>query len=170
MVRSAEDRSDPGGPVGAAGTGEPGDDLARMADRLHSLSIRLLRTVREEDAATGLSAPRLSALSVLVFAGERSMGELAAAEQVRPPTMTRLVQALEADGLAVREPDPSDARQVRVRATARGRAILEEGRRRRVAALVARLEALPASARADVTRAVQALEGAFGVRSRRPSG
>lgn len=137
-----------------------------MADRLHSLAIRLLRTVRTEDDATGLSAPRLSALSVLVFAGERSMGELAAAEQVRPPTMTRLVQGLEADGLVERSADPEDGRQVRVRATAAGRKLLEAARRRRVDALVSRLDALAPTARADVARAVEALERVFGVRSR----
>ena len=80
-----------------------------LADRLHSAAIRLLRRLRAEDAASGVSAPRLSALSVLVFAGPRTLGELAAAEQVRPPTMTRLVTALEAQGLLARTGDPADA-------------------------------------------------------------
>ena len=65
-----------------------------MAANLHSVSIRMLRTLRREDDGIGLSAPRLSALSVIVFAGPLSLGELAAAEQVRPPTMSRIVEAL----------------------------------------------------------------------------
>src|SRR5919199_1876113 len=87
----------------------PQDPARRaVADRLHSAAIHLLRRLRKVDEASGLSAPRLSALSVLVFAGPRTLGELAAAEQVRPPTMTRLVRALERSGLVTREHDPDD--------------------------------------------------------------
>ena len=81
-----------------------------MADRLHSAAIHLLRRLRVEDEALGISAPRLSALSVLVFAGPRRVGELAEAEQVEPPTMTRLVDGMERDGYVVRGPDPDDRR------------------------------------------------------------
>ena len=69
-------------------------DTRDVAARLHSASIRLLRTLRREDDGSGLSAPRLSALSVIVFAGPLSLAELAAAEQVTPPTMSRIVEAL----------------------------------------------------------------------------
>lgn len=133
-----------------------------LADHLHSLAIHVLRTVRTVDAAAGLTGPRLSALSVVVYRGPLTMGELAEAEQVRPPTMTRLVQALEAESLVERETAPTDARRVRVRATAKGRRLLERGRRRRIEALAARLDGLPATARADIARAVAALEGVFG--------
>src|SRR5437868_13069961 len=109
-------------------------EAADVADRLHSAAIHLLRFVRREDTRSGLSAPRLSALSVIVFAGPLTLGELAAAEQVRPPTMTRLVAALEAEGLVERVPDPRDGRVVRVRATARGRRLLMAGRAGRGAA------------------------------------
>src|SRR5919204_2378557 len=95
------------------------------ADRLHSASIHVLRRVAREDAASGLSAARLSALSVLVFAGPRTLGELAAAERVRPPTMTSIVRGLEGAGLVRREPDPDDGRVTRVRATAKGERILQ---------------------------------------------
>ena len=139
-------------------------ELESIADGLHSLAIRVLRTVRTEDPASGIGAARLSALSVLVFRGPMPIGELAATEQVRPPTMTRLVQALEADGLVRRESDPGDRRQVRVRATARGQRLLEQGRRRRIEALARRLQVLPVEARADVTRAITALENVFGAR------
>src|SRR5229473_2111765 len=74
------------------------------ADRLHSAAIHLLRRLRRQDDASGLTAPRLSALSVIVFSGPLTLGALATAEQVRPPTMTRLVAALEEAGLVVREP------------------------------------------------------------------
>src|SRR4051795_9796132 len=93
----------------------------QLADQLHSAAIHLLRRLRTEDTASGLSAPRLSALSVIVFGGPLTLGALAAAEQVRPPTMTRLVSALEQAGLVTREPDPKDRRQVLLRATAEGR-------------------------------------------------
>ncbi|HEX4936461.1 MAG TPA: MarR family transcriptional regulator, partial [Gemmatimonadaceae bacterium] len=108
----------------------------------HSAAIHLLRRLRAEDRRTGLSGPRASALSVLVFGGPRTLGELAAAEQVKPPTMTRLVTALEARGLVTREGDAHDARLVRVRATPEGIRLLQEGRARRIARLQVALEGL----------------------------
>lgn len=102
------------------------------ADKLHSAAIHLLRTLRAADAESGLSPARLSALSVLVFGGECSLTQLAESEGVRPPTMTRLVQGLEADGLVERAPDASDRRATVLRATRRGRAILEKARARRI--------------------------------------
>src|SRR5918992_1439308 len=86
------------------------DMPARTADRLHSAAIHLLRRLRRVDVASGLTAPRLSALSVVVFSGPLTLGALAAAEQVQPPTMTRIVGALEAAGLVQREPKPGDGR------------------------------------------------------------
>jgi DNA-binding MarR family transcriptional regulator len=112
------------------------------ADRFHSAAIHALRHVRRVDPATGLSAARLSALSVLVFGGSRTIGELAAAEQVRPPTMTSIVQALEEGGYLRRDPDLRDARVVRVTATKKGEQVLHEGRRRRVEQLGERLGTL----------------------------
>lgn len=137
----------------------PSDDAERTADRLHSAAIHLLRRLRREDAKSGLSAPRLSALSVVVFGGPVTLGELAAAEQVRPPTMTRLVSALEAEGLVVREPDANDGRITRIRATPRGHALLVRGRARRVAALTAEVRALGAEDRQVLVRALEILEG-----------
>src|SRR5438132_7458747 len=98
------------------------------ADRFHSAAIHALRHVRREDPASGLSAARLSALSVLVFGGPRTLGELAAAEQVRPATMTRIAQSLVEDGHARREADPSDCRGVRLGAKGKGRTVLHGGR------------------------------------------
>src|SRR3954462_9857416 len=102
------------------------------ADRFHSAAIHALRHVRREDPATGLTAARLSALSVLVFGGPRTLGELAAAEQVRPATMTRIAQSLGEDGYARREGDPSGRRIARLSATAKGRKVMQQGRERRV--------------------------------------
>ena len=115
----------------ASGTVTP--ELA--ADRLHSAAIHLLRRAQREDAAAGVTAARLSALSVLVFAGARTVGELAEAERVRSPTMTGIVNGLERDGLVRREGDRNDGRRSRVVATAKGRRLLERARARRIAAL-----------------------------------
>jgi DNA-binding MarR family transcriptional regulator len=117
-------------------------DPSEVADRLHSAAIHLLRRVRRVDQETGLTAARLSALSVLVFGGPTTLGRLARAEQVRAPTMSRLVSALEEDGLATREPHAEDGRVVVVTASARGREVLERGRERRVAELADLLDGL----------------------------
>lgn len=113
-----------------------------VADRLHSAAIHLLRLVRRVDTATGLSPARLSALSVLVFGGARTVGDLATAEQVRSPTMSRLVAEMEAAGLVTRRVGTDDRRVAMVSATPAGRRLLHAGRRRRVAELAARLEDL----------------------------
>jgi DNA-binding MarR family transcriptional regulator len=113
-----------------------------IADRLHSAAIHLLRRVRGQDESSGLSPARLSALSVVVFGGPVTLGRLASAEQVTAPTMTRLVSALEADGLLSRKDDAVDRRVVWLSATAKGKRILQEGKRRRVQALAAALNAL----------------------------
>jgi DNA-binding MarR family transcriptional regulator len=125
------------------------------ADRLHSASVHVLRRVAREDPASGLSSARLSALSVLVFGGARTLGELAAAEQVRPPTMTRIVRGLEADGLVGRKADPEDGRVVRVHATAKGNRVLQRARQRRIDSLAERLAGLEAS---DILRVREAAE------------
>jgi DNA-binding MarR family transcriptional regulator len=132
---------------------------AALADRLHSAAIHLLRRVRRADSATGLSAARRSARSVVVFGGPIRITALAAAEQVRTPTMTPIVAALERAGLVVREPDASDARAALLRATPKGARLMAEGRARRVALLTVELEGLAAGERAALERAVGILEG-----------
>ncbi len=136
----------------------PSVDSSELADRLHSAAIHLLRRLRREDDAAGLPAPQLSALSVVVFGGPITLGALASAEQVRPPTITKLVAALEKAGLVEREIDASDRRVARVRATAKGTRLLHEGRIRRVATLAAALAQLPEAERARVVRAIPVLE------------
>lgn len=129
-----------------------------LADRLHSAAIHLLRRVRRQDQATGLGPAQLSALSVVVFAGPITLGELAAAEQVRPPTMTRIAAALLRARLVERLDDAQDRRIVRLRATARGRRLLQAGRARRVAVLAERLRLLDAADAQSLASALRALE------------
>jgi DNA-binding MarR family transcriptional regulator len=131
------------------------------ADRLHSAAIHALRHVRREDAASGLSAARLSALSVLVFGGPRTLGELAAAEHVRPATMSRIVQALEQDGHVRRDRDPSDGRVARLRATAKGERVMWRGRRKRVENLAELLDRLDPDEVERVREAAELVERAL---------
>jgi DNA-binding MarR family transcriptional regulator len=128
-----------------------------LADQIHSAAIHLLRHLRKEDNASGLSAPRLSALSVVVFGGPVTLGQLARAEQVKPPTMTRIVTGLENDGLARREGDKRDKRLTRIYATPKGRKVLLAGRARRVELLARAVENLSARQLADLRRGAQLL-------------
>ena len=129
-----------------------------VADRLHSATLHLLRMLRRQDASLGVGPAKLSALAVLVFGGPRSIGALARAEQVRLPTMSRLVAALERDGLARRSPDPDDRRAAIVHPTALGRSVLRRGRERRVASLASRLEKLTAVEQDLLERAAELIE------------
>ena len=133
-------------------------DQKEVADRLHSAAIHLLRRIRKVDEASGLSAARLSALSVLVFGGPTTVGALARAEQVSAPTMSRLVSGLERDGFVVREVDEEDARAVRVRATPRGRRVLVQGRERRVTELAQLLDGVSANDLRTLGSAAEILE------------
>ena len=134
------------------------DAPARTADRLHSAAIHLLRRLRREDTASGLTAPRISALSVIVYGGPLTLGALASAEQVRPPTMTRIVAALEESGLVARVPGTNDRREVIVNATEKGKRLLDEGRARRIESLARQLAVLPSSELATLEQAAEILE------------
>ena len=134
-----------------------GPDPAEVADRIHAAAIRLLRYVRKEDAAAGVGAPQLSALSVLVFQGPQTMTQLAAAEQVRLPTMSRLVTELENRGLVTRKSDASDRRLSYISATKKGRNLLEEGRKRRLSRLVRALLRLPPDRLREIASAAEAI-------------
>lgn len=135
--------------------------LSTAADRFHSAAIHALRHARREDDASGLSPARLSALSVLVFAGPKTIGELAEAEQVRPPTMSAIVDGLEQDGLARRAADPADRRLVRVQASPKGKRVLERARERRIAALAERLSGLGPDEIETVRRAADLVDSAL---------
>lgn len=131
--------------------------MEQTADRLHSAAIHLLRRVRREDESAGLGPARLSALSVVVFGGAIRISDLARAEQVRTPTMTPIVAALERDGLVTRETDASDARAAVLRATLKGARLLAEGRSRRVRHLAGELRGLTAEERRTLRRAANIL-------------
>ena len=131
-----------------------------LADRLHSAAIHVLRRVAREDTASGLGGPALSALSVVVFAGPLSLGKLAEAEQVTPPTMTRTVQGLEAAELVRREKDEWDGRVVNIHATPKGVEVLQVARARRVAALASSLARLGERDLRTLERAASLLERA----------
>ena len=129
-----------------------------LAPRLHSAALHLLRRLAQEDRASGQTPARLSALSVLVFAGPRSIGRLARDERVTAPTMTRLVAGLERDGLVSRIADPDDRRSRRLEATDEGRRILLEGRERRIVALARLLGSASARDRETLSRAAELIE------------
>ena len=131
-------------------------ELIEIADKLHSAAIHLLRRLRVGDRESGIGPAQLSALSVLVFGGPRSLGELADAEQVRPPTMSRIVSGLERAGLVKRE-STEDGRRVRLLATPKGTKILREGRQRRVESLAKALALLGETERARLTELAELL-------------
>jgi len=135
-----------------------------LADQLHSAAIGLLRQLRREDDATGITSPRLSALSVVVFGGPLPLGQLAKAEQVKPPTMTRIVTGLEEDGFVTRRDDATDGRLTQIHATPKGRRIMAAGRARRVSALSAAVQALDRQGRRELEsgiRVIQSLNSAL---------
>jgi DNA-binding MarR family transcriptional regulator len=132
-----------------------GKDAEALADKLHSAAIHLLRQLRKEDDASGLSAPRLSALSVVVFGGPLTLGELARAEQVKPPTMTRIVTGLEKDGLVRRKGDTRDRRLTHIEATSKGQKVLAAGRARRVEKLATAVGRLDSKELAELRQGLQ---------------
>jgi DNA-binding MarR family transcriptional regulator len=133
-------------------------DSQNVADQLHSVAIHMLRKLRREDEGSGLNAPRLSALSVIVFGGPVTLGDLAAAEQVRPPTMTRIVNALEEQGLVERKQNTKDARSIHLSATPAGKKLLMAGRTRRVRALAKQIASLSSEDRTVLQKATTILK------------
>lgn len=141
-----------------------------IADRVHSAALHLVRAVRTVDAAMGLSPARSSALSILVFGGPRTVGALARAEGVRSPTMTAMVNGMEAERLVRRRPGFGDGRQVVVEATPKGRRILEQGRRLRVRRLQDLLSNLDDSELAVLDQAALLIDAAVDGELRRATG
>jgi DNA-binding MarR family transcriptional regulator len=135
---------------------EPGptEDVAEVAHRLRLATARLARLLRQQ-AGTGLSPSQSSVLASIEANGSLTLGELAAIEQVAPPTITKIVSKLEDDGLVVRAVDSRDRRVARVSISDVGRARLDQSRSRRDAWLTRRLaQASPT----DITRLVDALD------------
>ena len=118
---------------------------AELASSLRPVILRLGRRLRQmRDESVELTASQSSAMAVLLNRGDLTMGELAAEEQVRPPTITRVVKGLEERGLVVRTPAPQDGRQSLVGLTAAGHAVLLANRRLRTEWLAERLGDLDA--------------------------
>ena len=132
-------------------------EVVDLADRLHSTAIHLLRQVRVEDRASGIGPAQLSALSILVFGGSKSLKQLAAIEQVKPPTMVRIVQGLVEQRLAATRADKEDGRKLQISATARGRALMQRARLRRVESLARMLGEKSVAERAEIAGAIAVL-------------
>ena len=132
---------------------------------MHSAAIHVLRRAAEQDRSSGLSPARLSALSVVVFRGPLTLGELAVAEGVRSATMSGIVNGLEADGLLRRRPHETDRRAVLIAVTASGRRVLKQARERRIETVAARLGNLTEAELALLRQAAELLEARFALRS-----
>jgi DNA-binding MarR family transcriptional regulator len=130
-----------------------------LANALRPAVMRLARRLRQmQDESLGLNPNQLSAMAVLLNSGDQLMGELAAQERVRPPSMTRIVNSLEARGFVARRPDPRDHRQCLVSLTESGRHVLLANRRRRDQWLAVRIAGLDPAEREVLRRAVTVLE------------
>lgn len=130
----------------------------QLAEHLHSAAIHLLRRLRIQDLAAGIGPAKLSALSVLVFSGRPlSLAELAQAEQVKNPTMSRLVSAMERDGLVRTSVAKEDARAIQITASAKGRDLLLAGKQRRVTSLARALGGLSQSQISEMRKATDLL-------------
>src|SRR5215472_17400153 len=113
------------------GKSEVSPVLLEAADRLHSAAIHLLRGLRRRDRESGIGPAQVSALSVLVFGGKKSLAELAQAEQVKPPTMSRIVAGLLRGKFIHLKTDIADRRALVISATEKGVRLMQRARRRR---------------------------------------
>ncbi|HKT13912.1 MAG TPA: MarR family transcriptional regulator [Allosphingosinicella sp.] len=132
--------------------------IEQVADRLDLAAARLIRENRRRDNGSHLSAARLGALSAVAASGPLSLAQLAAAQQVRAPTMSRIVDGLVRDALISREVNASDRRGISIRVTDKGVALLREGRKLRARALADRMQRLGESEQRALVRGVELLE------------
>lgn len=131
------------------------------ADHMHSAAIHLLRHAARQDTLSGQGPARLSALSVLVFGGPKTLGELAAIERVKPPTMSRVVAGLKRSGLVRIDVDQQDQRRVHISVTAKGEHLLQEARKRRIQVLAEIFGSLPPAQLEVVSQAAEIIEQAL---------
>jgi len=134
----------------------PGDEQLRLAAELRLAVTRLARVLRQR-AEVGVTPSMLSALTSIERLGPVTLGKLAAAEQVQPPSMTAIVARLEESGMVVRETDPEDRRVARVRVSPDGKRLLDRTRSRKTAYLARALRTLSAEDRDVLERAVPLL-------------
>jgi len=128
-----------------------------LATRLRLGVMRLARRLRQQ-APEGITPSQLSALATLESDGALTLTELAAAERVQPPTMTRIVAALEDAGLVARSVDKKDRRCTNLKLTAGGRRLIARARSKKTAYLAARIGALSDSDRTTLSAATEILE------------
>jgi DNA-binding MarR family transcriptional regulator len=142
----------------SSGRPDDAESLEAVASALNSGAIHLLRSLAAVDRQAGLTPARLSALSVIVFAGPQQLGGLAAAEGVAGPTMTRIVDGLVAAGLAERRPDPRDGRASEIAATPAGEVLMRAAAGRRISAIASAIAELPAADRRRLTASAGLLD------------
>jgi len=142
-------------------------DRTGDAERLRHGVNRLARLMRHQDDGD-LGATSTAALATVRKRGPVTLGELAACEQVSPPTMTKVVEKLESRGFVTRRVDPDDRRVARVTVTTAGTRYLDRTRARRTAWLAARLGELDAEQRAQLTSTIELLEAIIGEPDNRP--
>lgn len=135
------------------------DELATTAARLRVALVRLSRLLRQRARVTDdLTATLLAALGTIEARGPIPLGELAAAEAVQPPTMTKVVAKLADRGLVERQVDTGDRRVARVAVTPAGRALIAASRTRRDAFLAQQLATLSPADLASLVAALPVLE------------
>jgi DNA-binding MarR family transcriptional regulator len=143
--------------VSTATTSKTPPDVADMAARLRLSATRLARRLRQE-AGTGHTPSQLSALATVHRHGPLTLGALAELERVAPPSITKVVAKLEADGLLERTTDPTDRRIHRVDVTRAGEGLLAETRRRKTTWLTGRIRELPLDEQARLAGALDVLD------------
>ena len=141
-------------------TSSPMTPIAERPDpeRIYLFVQHLGRRLRDIDARAGLTPARFSTLASLRFHGSRNIGDLAADERVRPPSMTRLVRDMERDSLLTRTPDPADGRGVLIELTPSAAALFDAVRAEKIALVADFLETLGGPARASIRVAFAALD------------
>lgn len=130
----------------------------KLATRLHFAAIHLSRRLKRDDDSDGLSVAQLSVISTLVLNGPMTLSALAEAEQVRPPTMTRLVQRLESDGYLIRTQSRTDARVSVIKHASKGWIALEKAAERRATLLADALSGMNREDLEMLERAVELME------------
>ncbi|TCO58148.1 MarR family winged helix-turn-helix transcriptional regulator [Actinocrispum wychmicini] len=129
-----------------------------LTSRLRLSVMRLNRRLRAQRTSSSVTLSQISALSSLHKCGPMSPGELAAREGVQPPSMTRVIGALEDMGYISKRAHPNDGRQVIVELTEKGLGYIEADISAREAWLDARLSELDDTERAILSRAAEIIE------------
>jgi DNA-binding MarR family transcriptional regulator len=134
----------------------------QLAVDLRVSLLRTARRLRAQKSVDELSDAHFSVLSLLFTRGPRTPGELAEADHVRPPSMTRTIAGLVDQGFVARTDHPDDGRQVLISLTDAGRGVVEDTRARRAAWLGRRLETLSEADRATLAEAARILRTVIG--------